>query len=272
MSDEPLRVDDLLPSELEALSTAGRIKDGFVIPLAAPAPVATQVAPLPASAIPAMPSGVKERMDAVKEIRSSFIATNEKGQVQKSDDGGQEAEKVLKETNPDWATRPKEDPIDAADKMAYLAHILGAPYFEKEYTIFDGALIVTFRTMTQQHAEQCMRQAYNDDTLDGLIGRPGSQDAEQSRMARYQTYKFCGELRAIKRSSSVPQILTPFDTTSDLKSGVWPIRKAWEDLQGATSNTLMVALRKEHSKFERLVAILTLSADRPDFWKADSAT
>ncbi len=270
MSDE-LRVDDLLPSELEALEAQGRIKDGLVMPVV-PVEAAKPGSALPASAIPERPTGVTERMAALKQVTSSFVATNEKGEVKKSEDGGKEVEESIKAINPDWATATPEDPIEAADKAGYLSHILGAPFFEKSYPLFGGAITVTFRTLKQDKIEQCIRQAWNDDVIDGALGKPGTQDADSGRIGRFQTYKFVGELATVKRPGGLVMPYAPFEAADNLKENVWPIRTAWLALQKEMSAPLLIALRQAHKKFELLVARMTIAADKPDFWIADSGT
>ncbi len=266
MSDD-LTVDMLTAGELKDLESLGRIKDGKVLPAPSTSSDANVAGP-----IEVMPAGVKQRMEVIKELNSSFVATNEKGEVKKSEDGGKGIEAAGVEYNPDWATKAKEDPVDASDKAAYLAHILGAPFFEKSYDLFGGAAKVTFRTISQDDLEQCSRQAWNDDRLEGMTGKPGSQDADAGRQGRYQTYKFVGELYSIAKGSALPKIYKPFEEKSDIAGEVWPIKNAWAAFRAEQSSPFLVALRQAHLRFEYLVARLTLAADRPDFWKADSGT
>jgi hypothetical protein len=285
--DPTLKLEQLLESERAALTAQGRITpEGQV--LAAPDRAAENAKPVvprdnivtaddqaQADAIlkTMVPPEAIERAKLVKNIESSFVFKDEQGNVTKtSGDGGARAAQAEAEHNPDWRGRPKEDPVTFEDKTAFLAHILGCPYFEKSYTIFGGAVTVTFRTMTDDQLAMCRRQAWSDDKLDGTNGPQGSEESYQTRLARFVQYKLVGELYSVKLKDDVPRIYTPFAHDSNLKVGEWPIRVAKHEFTAGTSVALAQAIAQANAKFTRLTMSMQAAADDPSFWKAGSDT
>jgi hypothetical protein len=277
--DPLLKLEQLLDTEVEDLRKQNRItSDGKV--LAAP-----RIEKAPALAKPAIggrpdspeaaalldqivPDHVLERAKKLKEVSSSFTGKPDLA-------GGQTSSAPAAnpaDVNHDWKPKPKEDPVEYADKAAYLAHILGAPHFEKQYSFFGGALILTLRTMTEEQLNQCKRQAWADDVSEGTNGAPGSQEHLMTRLERFSKYKMTGELAELKTTNDLAKSFAPFETPSASGQGVWPIKAAWQDLQRTTSAAVMNAIMQANQKFTVLVGRLQREAENPDFWKADSDT
>ncbi len=272
MADTPnLKVSDLTADELEALQGLGRIQGDSVLPAAAPVASA-----LPASEIPAMSPEVSARISKVKQLESSFIHEDkEKGTVSTSQDGGEAAKQVVKDihvVNPDWAGKPVEDPIEAADKERFLAMLLGADAFKKSYDLFGSALRVTFRTRTAAQEDEIARQVFRDERRDGTGGQ-APDELRSARMARFGSYQLTAALESIGRPNDVPRRFDPFQhpkSNQDAQMGA--IRCSYDDLVAATPQPLLVAIQQIHRRFETLVARMTLASDQPDFWKVAAGT
>lgn len=273
---KPLRVDDLTADELSDLEAAGRIVDGLVVPLPKPAPITPKEATtLDPKLIPALPEGVAERLRKAEQIKSSFVLNDPKtGAEIRSDDGGKAAEeasqKQLEMDNEDWAGKKKEEPVDAADKMAFTAHILGAQHFAKTYDLFGGKLKVTFRTRTAIEEAAAANQAWEDDKIDGTPAN--SHEAGLIRANRVLGYQFTMSLTSME---VVGDVVRSFDYTKspgNPRARVGSVRSAQQHLHSTLPGPLLVAMRNCHSRFENLVARMTLAASDESFWKADSAT
>lgn len=269
MSEPVIHIDQLMDVELKALEGTDRLdrKNGVVLP--APKSVAT-IPKLSPSEIPPIPEGVAERIKATKAVESSYVLKEGAKVALTSDDKGTTAEKTAVDViNPDWAEKPKEDPIDFEDKKLFLAHILGAE-FRKTYTLFNGHLKVTFRVMTEYEQKQCVLQTMADDEIDGIQAKPGSDAATKVKWLRLSNYQLCGALAEIRRGPDIVHY-KPFETPSNKEARETAIRAAWTKLEMETSSTVMAAIRSCNNKFTELTARLTLAAHEPDFWNPVTA-
>ncbi len=268
-------VGSFTEDELRDLEIGGRIKDGMVTMPDPPKPEKLTVADatkLDPSQIPAMPAGVKERLAAAKEIESSFVVKEGDKIVASSKDGGAAAAAaVSKPVNLDWADKEIEDPIEWDDKMKFMATMLGARHFQKTYSLFDGKLRVTFRTLTANEERECSRQAWNDDAIDGPGGAPGSEAAMAARSVRLTNYEFAGSLVSMEVEGDVEKNFSPFQQDANVAAGILPIRLSHEELLKMPIPVLM-AIQREYHRFRHLTLTLTAQAATPGFWKAATAT
>jgi hypothetical protein len=271
-ASKPETVDDLTADELDALEALGRIENGKV--LDAPKADTATAAPIPKNLVPEMPAGVKERLEAAAKLQSSFVTTDTTGTTKTaSADGGAAAEaaaeKAELEANPDWVGKPKEDPIEHADKMQFLAHLMGAR-FTKSYMLFGGAVKVTYQTRTGAEESICQDQSWADEKRIGS-GAPMTMEAVEQRFGRYGSYRIVGALTEIRFGEDVPKRFKPFDEKAVPEAHLTSIGVAYQNLM-ELPQSLLVTVMKQGVKFESLVARLTIAADTPDFWKADSGS
>lgn len=170
---------------------------------------------------------------------------------------------------------PVEDPIEAHDKANFLAHVLGGERFTKAYPLFNGHLIVTFRTRTSSEDEACARQSFDDEQLENGFGGSSPAVRDTQRIQRYLDYQFLGSLASLQFKDQPPRqfdaFTTPIRDGNEDKLGWSALRQARIDLYGEISQPLRFALRNMHGKFETLVSRLAQAAEQPDFWEADSA-
>jgi hypothetical protein len=270
-----LKITDLTTDELADLEAQGRLDRANNRVLEPPKPDNSPAAPLPTGMVPAMPDGVKERLAAKDTLASSFVQKDTKGTVQAaSPDGGKEAEEAAKRAeearNADWVGKPKEDPVEYEDKLRFLAHLLGAERFTKTYELFGGQLVLTFQTRTAEEEGLCNDQAWMDEKVHSL-GASNSPEAVQGRLNRFMNYRMTAALKAMGRKGDRPIEFTPFKDRGELPPHVTPIRVSYDELL-KLPGPVMVVVQQAHHRFESLVARLTLAADKPDFWKADSGT
>ncbi len=270
-----LKISDLTDSELADLEADGRLDRTNNRVLEAKKVATNPAAPLPSDQIPAMPEGVRERLAAKTELVSSFVQKDAAGKVvQATPDGGKVAEEAAVKAevaaNADWAGKPKEDPIDFEDKLKFLSHLLGAERFTKSYDLFGGALTLTFQTRTGEEESLCNDQAWMDEKINSL-GASNSPEAVQGRLNRFMNYRLAGSFKTLQKKGDQPIEFTPFADRGELPPYTTPIRKSYEDLL-KLPGPIMVVVQQQHHRFETLVAKMTMAADNPDFWKADSGT
>jgi hypothetical protein len=270
-----IQVSALTEDELQALEARGvdTSKGSVPVPVAATAPRA-QVGDtvLPTSKpieAPAPPPDVvaraRERLAAAKTLAgegSSYEAKTKDGAI---------LEKVGEVKTPE--PPKKEDIVADADKTAFLIAMLGGSQFKKTYEMFGGRIAVTFQTRSAALDARCAQQAYKDDEFEPL-GNIEVQVRQQLRMNRYYEYQFVGSLVSIAAENTPPRMFDSEATTPGAAHGVGAsaLRAARIDLEKELSQPMRVAMRSLHSKFENLVAQMTLEADNPDFWVADSET
>lgn len=273
---KPLKVDDLTADELADLEAAGRIADGFVVPLPKPAAITPQQATtLDPKLIPELPEGVRERLAKSEQLKSSFVFNDPAtGAEVRSDDGGKKAEeasqKQLEMDNEDWAGKPKEEPVDAADKLRFTAHILGAKHFSKTYALFGDKLLVTFRTRAAKEEAVAANQAWEDDKIDDTPAN--SHEAGLVRANRVLGYQFTMSLTRMEVAGDIARDFDYTKSPGNPRARVGSVRAAQDLLHSTLPGPLLVAMRNCHMKFENLVARMTLAASDESFWKADSAT
>lgn len=278
MSDaQPMKIDNLLPEELEALESEGRmLPDGSI-----KAPTVAQSAPTDLSSLAPPPSPeIMARIQNAKALESGFVHETPDG---KRTEGGNAAaaEKAAEKAaqakaataNPDWFGKPVEDPIEAADKERFLAMLMGAPKFTKTYELFAGRVVVTFQTRLAIEEEECAKQVQRDERHDGLAYPLGSPQYSNDRYRRFANYQFAAALYRLGDAKGVPRAFAPFDhPRANPAAEMGAIRLAFEDLERELPHPLMVALRSAHKRFETMVATLTLAAEHPDFWQAVAGT
>lgn len=267
-----LKITDLTEDELKDLQDAGRVVGGAIVPAEV-----KEVAPV-ALVVPEPPPGVKERLKTAKKLEASF--THETAGPRAGDnavktggaDGGAAAQDVAP-MNPDWAGKVIEEPVDAEDKQKFLAMLLGAPFFTKTYELFGGQIAVTFKTRSAVQEDECGRQSYRDEKFDGLIGPVDSEIVLNDRIRRVRDYQFTAALHSMKTPGGVVRTFAPFDANTNKEEPlIGAIRVAHDELMKELAHPVLMALRATHMKFEFLVAKMTLSAAKPDFWKAVSGT
>ncbi len=271
MSDE-LTIDDLTPGELDDLTAQGRIVGNKILPApeAPQEPVASSRRPLDPSLVPEVPPEIKARLAAAKDIQSSFVHSDLEGNVTKaSEDGGTAALEKTKEVNPDWAGKTPEEPIEFDDKMRFLACVLGAERFYKDYPLLGGLLVVRFQTLTEEESNQCGEQVWNDEKIDGKVAT--GHDGIAMRNLKLRDYQLVGSLVHLKKKDDVPLTFNPFGTTS-IEPHVLPVRVRLTEFNKTTPVPLACAIRLVFGHFERLTQRLTFEMENPSFWIAASAT
>lgn len=226
-----ISVSQLTADELRALEGTDRIKDGMVelpqliTPVAAP----SEIRPLSDDLVPEPSPEVVEaarRLAAVADSTSDELRGEEA--IAKI-----EAEKLKAELE--------------GDKAAFLAHVLGAPHFLKTYTLFGGAVTLTFRTLEAKINDACTAAVMQDKDVD--------QDSRVRRLVEYQ----------MAMSVSVSRNGHP-----DTIPLVHDVRQSLENLL-QLPNPLVGRIRMAHNHFFQRVLLLTAAADQPDFWKAAPA-
>jgi hypothetical protein len=266
-------LNQLTPEEIADLEAAGKLTPtGAEVPVAAPQAPSTipggtrRVVPAPEPT-----ADVVQRAEA--RIRAQQALEGSSYEAKDADGKTVLKQGEVKAVEP---MEPVESEIDKVDKAAFLAHVLGAPRFQKSYSFFGGSLTVVFQTRTAGEDEACSRQAFYDEEIDGSFGTTGSELRNHLRVQRYYDYQFVASLHSIHLKGSNPRVFDAMKTRppEEFKGtpGHTPLRYARLALLEELSNPMKTALRTSHSIFETLVYKLITQAESPDFWEADSAT
>jgi hypothetical protein len=274
-----LPASDLNDDELIAFQLAGRVDptgEWLMPPPAEAAAAAAKAAAVKTEiVVPKPPPGVIERINAAKAVASSFVRTDEEGKVvAASDDGGAGAVAAAAPKpieNPDFAGKPKENPIDFADKERFLAHLLGGKPFTKTYHLFGGKLAVTFRTLSCSEQEQTGQQCWLDSNHETAMATDKRGQAEE-RVVRFAQYLFTAALYKIAAEKDVPQVLEPFKEKGNREAGILPIKIAHQKVQETFPWPIYRALMNAHGEFCELTNRLTNEAQNPSFWSPDAGT
>jgi hypothetical protein len=266
-------LNQLTPEEIESLEAAGKLTPtGAQVPQASPQPVAVPTGGTK-KAVPAPEPTLDVVKRAEARIKAQTALEGSSYEVKDADGKTVLKQGEVQEVKP---VEPVEAEVDKVDKAAFLAHVLGAPRFQKAYTFFGDTLTVVFQTRTAAEDEACSRQAFYDEEIDGSFGTTGSELRNHLRVQRYYDYQFAISLHSIHLKGSTPRVFDVMKTRppEDVKGipGHTPLRYARLALLDELSNPLKATLRASHSGFESLVYRLIAQAESPDFWKADSAT
>lgn len=273
-------VSDFNSDEVKAFKLAGKIDPtGQWLMNAAPGPTKAQTKAAETqakhiAAIPKPPPGVAERIAASKALQSSFVRTDDKGNViAASDDGGAQASATVvpKIDNPDWAGKPKEALIDFADKERFLASLLGGIPFTKTFELFGGKVSVTFQTLTCRQQEETSKQCWLDSNHEVTMVTDKQAMAE-SRVVQFAQYLFTASLKEISSPGDLPRAYHPFDEAGNPAAGILPIKVAHRKLRDDFPWPLYNALMQVHERFCELCNTMTREAQNPSFWSPDAGT
>lgn len=272
---DAIKVSDLTPDELSALEASGAdLSRGTVpVPQAKGLPRAVVGdAVLPTSRpvdAPEPPAGViaraRERLAAAESLAgpSSFEEKSKAGETLRK-----QGDLVPPRQAPD------EDVVAEADKATFLIAMLGGSPFRKSYKMFGGRLEVTFQTRGAQVDAACAAQAYKDDEFEPLVNIETTVK-QQLRMNRYFDYQFVASLHTMAATGAPPRVFAVETTVPEPVLhgvGASKLRASRINLDKEIAQPMRVALRSLHSRFENMVATMTMEANNPDFWQADSET
>ena len=159
------------------------------------------------------------------------------------------------------------------DKHAYLQTVIGEKPFTKDFELFGGQLIATFRVLTNMEIDAIYRQAYLErerKTIDTVADF-------YERVNRFRLYLQLVRLRTADRNGfdhEMPDGLSP--TTNPSASVCWQSPDI-EPLPAIEKYLLAHVLKNESlnritmqncAKFNQLVLKLETATNNPDFWKA----
>lgn len=164
------------------------------------------------------------------------------------------------------------------DKMVFLHALLGQKPYIKEYELFGGHVLATFRTLTTSEIDVIYKQAWRDRETQKIL-------TEIDHWERINRYRLFLQLSSLKSSGSdgfsydLPDglsketnpnceatwnigenVLHPMDTPL-------PLIEEWLVQNVLRTEALFRVVNFQCSQFNRLVARLEALADNSDFWK-----
>jgi hypothetical protein len=149
------------------------------------------------------------------------------------------------------------------DKIAYLEAIHGGR-FRKEYTLFGGALSITFRSLTTEELTLCDRQLYQDVVLTRRVQAP----REQAR--RSFGYEISCAIERIagtgRKTQNIPPVL---EMGIEPKAGETVIADAYDYVTTRlfTNHSVLTAVAGAYGQFQAVCRKLEDVASNPDFWQ-----
>lgn len=155
--------------------------------------------------------------------------------------------------------------VDQNDKLAFIAHMMGAPRFSKSYTLYGGALNIVFRTLTAEEDEACVKAATAKVPDPVLRNVPENehlsmlQTAATERIRVYQEYKMIVSMKSVQRQGTLVEL-----------PDVTDLAEAYESFISTSAQPFLATVRYISNRFETLVNTMLALSETPDFWKAVS--
>lgn len=153
--------------------------------------------------------------------------------------------------------RVKTLEVDNSDKIAFLLSVLSGADYMKAYTLYNGHLTVTLRTLSTKELDECAvaarRYAKNHEDDPGVI--------MNATFARYRA-----ALQLVEWATAENKITAP----GDLKAWDMPVEDIAEQVfnEGCRSESSQRLLMNASTEFNLLVATLEANVQNADFWPA----
>jgi hypothetical protein len=205
--------------------------------------------------IPPMPKEVAAHLKAIKESSKPTLQDGDGQDLLGTGPAEQKSEQALPSIPDD-------------DKIAFLAHLMGAPRFQKTYEMFGGQIRMTFRTRTAIEDEACVRAATKQvpdpaptkDTSPEEY-RAALMQAGADRMRLYSELSMLVSLEKLERANMAPisGLLVDGDLYAEYQAAL-----------SGLSHLLLGQIRQTSDRFNALVNTMMLMSDQPGFWMAVS--
>lgn len=155
------------------------------------------------------------------------------------------------------------DPVDT-DKLVFLQATLGQIRFTKAYTLLDGRMSVTFRTLLTEEADMCITQTAFD-TEAGLVVEPGQY------FRTVNDYRMCLGLAHLdfgQKKFDLPELSGYM--TDELPARTTKLKKIVPYVydQVLKQEPIRRAVGLAWYRFQRLVEHLENHLDDKNFWRA----
>lgn len=172
---------------------------------------------------------------------------------------------------------PDVEEPDYADKLSFLHALLGQKVFVKDWELFGGNVVATFRTLTTQEIDVVYRQAWRDREM-------GKVMTEIDYWERINRYRLFLQLQCLKSlgpdgfvhdlpdglsAQSNPQCTATWKVEEPIDPNETPLPFIEEYLVTNVLKTEAVfrVVNMCCNRFNRLVAKLEAMADNSDFWR-----
>lgn len=166
------------------------------------------------------------------------------------------------------------------DKIGFLHALLGDRPYVKQYQLFSGNVLVTFRTLTIKELDQVYKQAFED----RQAGRITSEVDYYERLNRYRLMLQLQEFRADGPDGFVKDLPDGYSaSTNPHSTGHWvkaeqeadfapnetglPQIEAWMIDEVLKTEAVFRVVNNTCNRFNRLTSKLEAMADNSDFWK-----
>jgi hypothetical protein len=159
------------------------------------------------------------------------------------------------------------EPTDA-DRISFVATILGTERFKKTYPLMGGKINVSFRSLTADETDLVFRQMRLDQIKGEILG-----DADY--FGRLNVYRLALMVENI--SDGQGQIITDvppiFDIPYDEPEFGMPSQTRivpmveWFNKEVCTTESLRRVVSQKHREFQRLLEALEAQTGEPDFWR-----
>ena len=166
-----------------------------------------------------------------------------------------------------------------SDKMAFLHCLLGEKPFVKEFPLFNGNVLVSFRTLTTRELDVIYKQAYKD-RQDGKL--PNELDYYE-RLNRYRMLLQLQKFQTVGPNGFVKDLPDGYSEAANPGcTGTWvskeneakltpdetgiPVIEEWMVEEVLKSEHVFRLVNVTCNQFNRLVSKMEAMADNSDFW------
>lgn len=162
-----------------------------------------------------------------------------------------------------FVDQPVAQPTDS-DKQLFIQCIMGGQRFEKMYSVFNGKIAFVLRTLLPSESELVLMQLDEDCEKHRVV--------THAQYMRYlQDYRLAAGLKVIHREGRAPVQLQP---VGDIPYDKEQYKTALPQLTKYVQDNLFVTDHLRHiiglqwAHFQRLVELMEVRAEDPDFWLA----
>jgi hypothetical protein len=166
------------------------------------------------------------------------------------------------------------------DKIGFLHALLGDRTYVKQYPLFSGNVLVTFRTLTIKELDQVYKQAFED----RQAGKITTEVDYYERLNRYRLMLQLQEFRVEGPDGFVKDLPDGYSaSTNPHSTGHWvkadqeanfapnetglPAIEAWMIDEVLKTEAVFRVVNNTCNRFNRLTSKLEAMADNSDFWK-----
>jgi hypothetical protein len=166
-----------------------------------------------------------------------------------------------------WTLAAKPNEPSQADKLNYVAGLLGDKLFEKGYSLYGGKLQINFRQLTTERSDMIFYQVAHEIRA-GILGEDTYRKVMLYRMVLSIDTLALGDKEPIAIGNAVDVFME--EDNSEIKPyDMLPlVLNRLQKTEPLKNESVWRACRESFERFNTLLDDLDARADNPDFWNA----